>query len=119
MKIIPPEEAQGRIREVYKARLPKGASRFREFIGVLTQEPTVLEWMTSLTLNKESPYGVTGIDRVLVETLALTVSVLNRCDPCVAVHAGLLRRLTGGPALVEQIEAGYTQAEVPPVTLAA
>ena len=112
-------EAQGRVREVYRAHLPKGASRFRESTGVLTQEAPVLEWLTSLTFNKEAPYGVTGIDRVLVETLALAVAVLNQCHTCVAVHGARLRQLTGDRDLTDQVTADYTRAQVDRRTRAA
>ncbi len=119
VEIIQPEQAEGDVLRAYKRFLPKGASRFREAMGVLTQEPQVLEWFASLCLETEGAYGVTGIDARLVETLALTISVLNECHTCIAVHGTQLRQMSGSNTLTDQIKSDYATAEVDPKTRAA
>ena len=119
VEIIPPEEAEGEVLQAYQRYLPRGASRFREMMGVLTQEPQVLRWFASLTFETRGAYGVTGIDARLVETLALTISVLNECHTCIAVHGTQLRQFTGSATLTEQITRDYAAADVDARTRAA
>ena len=119
VEIIPPERAEGEVLQAYQRYLPKGASRFREMMGVLTQEPQVLRWFASLTFGTQGAYGVTGIDVRLVETLALTISVLNECHTCIAVHGTQLRQMSGSSTLTDQIKSGYATAEVDARTRAA
>ena len=119
VEIIPPERAEGEVLQAYQRYLPKGASRFREMMGVLTQEPQVLRWFASLTFGTQGAYGVTGIDARLVETLALTISVLNECHTCIAVHGTQLRQMSGSSTLTDQITSDYATAEVDARTRAA
>ena len=119
VEIIPPERAEGEVLQAYQRYLPKGAARFREMMGVLTQEPQVLRWFASLTFGTQGAYGVTGIDARLVETLALTISVLNECHTCIAVHGTQLRQMSGSSTLTAQITSDYASAEVDARTRAA
>ena len=118
IKIIGPEEAQGELNEVYAALKARGGTVFREFLGVYTQEPEILRWLT-LGLKPGAGYGVTGIDRLLVELIATTVSVINDCHNCIAVHGQQLRHSLKDDALADQVLQDYTVAGLEPEVKAA
>ena len=114
-KIIGPEEAEGLLEAVYGQLKARGITAFPEFVGVYTQEPQILRWLV-LDLAPGSGYGVTGIDRTLVELIAYTVSFVNRCENCMAVHAGQVRRLLEDDALADQVLTDYTTSPLDPTT---
>ena len=63
VKIVPPEEAEGELKEQYEKLQQVGVSRFVEVVGVFTHHPKVL-W----NLVSSSPpaiYNLDGVDPVL------------------------------------------------------
>ena len=118
-KIVGPEEAQGELQEVYAGLKARNVDGFPEFVGVYTQEPTILRWLTDTFARPNANYGVTGIDRQLVELIVVAVSAANRCHNCMVLHAQQLQHLTGDKALVDQVMEDYTRAPLDPKTMAA
>ncbi len=117
-KIIGPEEAQGKLKEVYDHLKARGIDGLAEATSVYTQEPEIFQWLT-LGLKPGAGYGVTAIDRRLVELIAVTVSVINECHNCVVVHGRLLRQILKDNALADQIMEDYTGASLDSRTRAA
>ena len=114
--IIGPEEAQGELRELYDALEARGVTLTAEFLGVYTQEPGILRWLTA---GIKPGYGATAIDTTLTQMIATVVSVVNGCGNCRAVHGALMRRMLHDDALADQIIADYTQAPLEPAVRAA
>ena len=108
-KIIGPGEAQGRLKEVYDHLKARGIDGLAEATSVYTQEPEIFQWLT-LGLRPGTGYGVTAIDRRLVELIAVIVSVINECHNCVVVHGRLLRQILKDDVLAAQIIEDYTRA---------
>lgn len=108
-KIIGPREAQGKLKEVYDQLKARGIDGMAEATSVYTQEPEIFQWLT-LGLRPGAGYGVTAIDRRLVELIAVTVSVINECHNCVAVHGRQLRQILKDDALADQVIEDYTRA---------
>ena len=114
--IIGPEEAQGELKELYDALQARGITLTAEFLGVYTQEPGILRWLTA---GLKPGYGATGIDTTLTQMIATVVSVENGCGNCTAIHGGLMRRMLGDDALADQIMDDYSQAPLEPAVRAA
>lgn len=58
--------------------------------------------------------GESGLSKAQREMIAVVVSAQNRCHYCVVSHSAALRKLTGDPALVDQLATNYRYAEVEP-----
>ena len=114
--IIGPEEAQGELRELYDALEARGITLTAEFLGVYTQEPGILRWLTA---GLKPGYGATAIDTTLTQMIATVVSVVNECGNCRIVHGTLMRRMLDNDALADQIMEDYTQASLQPAVRAA
>ena len=56
--------------------------------------------------------GDSGLTKAQREMIAVVVSATNRCHYCLVSHSAALRKLTGEPALVEQLATGYKYARV-------
>lgn len=56
--------------------------------------------------------GASGLSKVQREMIAVVVSAQNRCHYCVVSHSAALRKLTGDPALVDQLATNYRYAPV-------
>ena len=108
-KIIGSEEAQGKLKEVYDQLKARGIDGMAEAASVYTQEPEIFQWLT-LGLKPGAGYGVTAIDRRLVELIAVIVSVINECHNCVVVHGRQLRHILKDDALTDRILDDYTKA---------
>ncbi len=57
--------------------------------------------------------GGSGLTKAEREMIAVVVSVANECVYCIAAHSAVLRKLTGDPALVDQIAADHRAADLP------
>ena len=114
--IIGPEEAQGELKELYDALEARGITLTAEFLGVYTQEPGILRWLTA---GLKPGYGATAIDTTLTQMIATVVSVVNECGNCRVVHGTLMRRMLDDDALADQILEDYTQAPLEPAVRAA
>jgi len=58
--------------------------------------------------------GESGLTKAQREMIAVVVSAQNRCHYCVVSHSAALRKLTGDPALVDQLATNYRYAPVTP-----
>lgn len=62
--------------------------------------------------------GPSGLSKLEREMIAVTVSAANRCYYCLVAHGQAVRRLSGDPALGEQLVMNYRAADLDPRTRA-
>ena len=58
--------------------------------------------------------GESGLTTAQREMIAVVVSTTNRCHYCIVSHSAALRKLTGDPILVEQLQTNHAYAQVEP-----
>ncbi len=58
--------------------------------------------------------GESGLTKAQREMIAVVVSTANRCHYCIVSHSAALRKLTGDPILVEQLQTNHAYAKVEP-----
>ena len=58
--------------------------------------------------------GESGLTKAQREMIAVVVSTANRCHYCIVSHTAALRKLTGDPLLVEQLQTNHAYADVEP-----
>src|SRR5205814_2372989 len=58
--------------------------------------------------------GESGLSKTQREMIAVVVSTTNRCHYCIVSHSAALRKLTGHPLLVEQLQTNHAYAAVEP-----
>jgi uncharacterized peroxidase-related enzyme len=56
--------------------------------------------------------GESGLTKAQREMIAVVVSTTNRCHYCIVSHSAALRKLTGDPLLVEQLQTNHAYAAV-------
>jgi len=56
--------------------------------------------------------GASALTKAEREMIAVVVSVANECSYCIAAHSAALRKLTGDPALADQIAADHNAATI-------
>jgi uncharacterized peroxidase-related enzyme len=56
--------------------------------------------------------GESGLTKSQREMIAVVVSTANRCHYCIVSHSAALRKLTGDPLLVEQLQTNHAYAGV-------
>jgi uncharacterized peroxidase-related enzyme len=56
--------------------------------------------------------GESGLSKAQREMIAVVVSTANRCHYCIVSHSAALRKLTGDPILVEQLQTNQAYADV-------
>lgn len=118
-RIIGQDEAEGELKDIYERMKARGAIVQAEAVTVYTQEPGLFQWLNQGLQLPGSGYGVTAIDRTLVNLIVVAVSSINRCGNCVASHSPVLRQLLKNDALVDQVAEDYTKADLDPRTMAA
>jgi uncharacterized peroxidase-related enzyme len=58
--------------------------------------------------------GESGLTKAQREMIAVVVSTANRCHYCIVSHSAALRKLTGDPLLVEQLQTNHAYAHLDP-----
>jgi len=56
--------------------------------------------------------GESGLTKPQREMIAVVVSTTNRCHYCIVSHSAALRKLTGDPVLVEQLQTNHAYARI-------
>jgi uncharacterized peroxidase-related enzyme len=56
--------------------------------------------------------GDSGLTKAQREMIAVVVSTTNRCHYCIVSHSAALRKLTGDPLLVEQVQTNHAYARL-------
>src|SRR5437867_1044564 len=56
--------------------------------------------------------GDSGLTKAQREMIAVVVSTINRCHYCIVSHSAALRKLTGDPLLVEQLQKNHAFASM-------
>ena len=102
IKVIPPEEAEGKLKSVYdRVRTP--GKRVDNILQVHSLRPHTLEGHMTLYKNVLHHSG-NSLSKWFLETIGVYVSLLNQCNYCVDHHyAGLHRLLTDEPGKAEKI----------------
>ena len=118
-RIIGQDEAEGDLKDIYERMKARGAMVQAEALTVYTQEPGLFQWLDQGLHLPGSGYGVTAIDRTLVNLIVVAVSSINQCGNCVASHSPVLKQLLKNDALVDQVAEDYTKADLDPRTMAA
>ena len=118
-KIIGQDEAEGELKGIYEQMVARGAIVQAEALTVYTQEPNLFRWLNDGLHLPGSGYGVTAIDRTLVNLIVTAVSSINQCGNCVVTHSQVLRQLTKDDRLVDQVIEDYTKADLDSRTMAA
>ena len=107
-KIIGQDEADGDLKGIYEQMKAKSAIVQAEAVTVYTQEPNLFRWLSEGLQLPGSGYGVTAIDRTLVNLIVVAVSAINECGNCVTAHTQVLRQLVKDDSLVDQVIEDYT-----------
>ena len=118
-KIIGQDEADGDLKGIYEQMKAKSAIVQAEAVAVYTQEPNLFRWLSEGLQLPGSGYGVTAIDRMLVNLIVVAVSAINECGNCVTAHTQVLRQLVKDDSLVDQVIEDYTGAGLDSKTMAA
>ena len=118
-KIIGQDEADGDLKGIYEQMKAKSAIVQAEAVTVYTQEPNLFRWLSEGLQLPGSGYGVTAIDRMLVNLIVVAVSAINECGNCVTAHTQVLRQLVKDDSLVDQVIEDYTGADLDSKTMAA
>jgi len=111
---VPPEEAEGELREVYRAI---GAARggVVDIHQVQSLNPRALR--AHLDLYKTVMFQHGALSRIQRERIAVVVSAANSCDYCVAHHGEALRQVGDDPALVTALGRGELPPDLPAADL--
>lgn len=76
IRVIPPAEAEGPLREEYEAALRR-AGRVWNVVSLMSQNPAAMK--TSMAFYLALMYGPSPLSRAQREMLAVVVSAANRC----------------------------------------
>ena len=91
VRLIPEEEATGRVREVYEdIKRTKQIDRVPDFWRALAGSPDLLEQVWT---ELKRVMGLGRLDPLVKEMVALAVSVTNGCAYCINSHTAAVRRL--------------------------
>jgi uncharacterized peroxidase-related enzyme len=109
LEVPPDESVPTEVRELWAAPLEK-LGFVPNVLRVLALRPDhLLGWSAYFD---ELMRGESGVTKVQREMIAVVVSAQNRCHYCVVSHSAALRKLTGDPALVDQLATNYRYAPV-------
>lgn len=76
IKVIPPEEATGRLKAEYEAALRR-AGRIWNIVGIMSQNPRAMK--ASMDFYRTLMFGPSPLSRAQREMLAVVVSATNHC----------------------------------------
>ena len=111
VRTIPPEEAEGELREIYRA-IGGVRGGIADIHQVQSLNPRALQ--AHLELYKAIVFQRSTLSRVQRERIAVAVSAANQCAYCVAHHGESLRQLGEPIDRVARLSRGETPAELAP-----
>lgn len=109
IRVIPPSEAEGRLKEEY-ARAASERGAIAHMHSVTSLHPGALD--AHLTLYGEIHFGEGPLSRRERELVATVVSRENHCAYCVAHHADAFGRHANEPGLQALVATDYTKARL-------
>ncbi|MGD9585063.1 MAG: peroxidase-related enzyme [Lysobacterales bacterium] len=111
IKEIPPEQAEGKLGEVY-AELQKKRGKVANILQVHSLRPDALT--AHLNLYMDLLFAPGGLSRRQREMIAVVVSRGNNCDYCVSHHAEALARYLSDPEALRLISSDYRRHALAP-----
>ncbi len=115
IQVIPPEEAEGLLREIYETTRKK-RGKIAEIHKIHSLHPESLTAHMDLYLTLL--YGRSPLSRREREWIGVVVSLVNRCAYCVAHHTDALRRYEKRETVIQQLhQMAWDNLEEPLATL--
>jgi uncharacterized peroxidase-related enzyme len=111
LRVPPEEEAPAAAKELFD-RSQEKLGFVANVLRVYALRPRHLELWNAFY--DDLMRGESGLSKAQREMIAVVVSTANRCHYCMVSHAAYLRKLTGNPALVEQLRTNYRYADLEP-----
>ena len=109
---VPPEdEVPAEVKELWAKPLEK-LGFVPNVLRVYALRPRHLQLWNQFY--EELMRGESGLTKAQREMIAVVVSATNRCHYCIVSHTAALRKLTGDPILVEQLQTNHAYARVEP-----
>ena len=111
VRTIPPEEAEGELREIYRA-IGGVRGGIADIHQVQSLNPRALQ--AHLEIYKAIVFQRSTLSRVQRERIAVAVSAANQCAYCVAHHGESLRQLGESADRIAGLSRGKTPADLAP-----
>ncbi len=111
IRVIDEDEAEGKLFTVYD-NIQRTRGRVSNVLRIQSLDPKGLE--AHLGLYMAHIYRPGGLGRLEREFIAVVVSVANGCDYCVVHHSEALGKYAKDAALVKQVCADFTKADLEP-----
>lgn len=110
IKTIAPEEAEGDLKEVYRA-IGSARGGIADVHRVQSMNPRALR--AHIELYKAVVFARSSLSRIARERIAVVVSAANRCAYCVAHHSEALGQLRDDSRVIEAIGQGEIPGDLP------
>ncbi len=111
LHLPPDDEAPDEVKELWAKPLEKLGFVPNVLRAYAVRPRHLLLWNE---LYDELMRGESGLTKAQREMIAVVVSTANRCHYCIVSHSAALRKLTGDPILVEQLQTNQAYANVEP-----
>ena len=111
LQLPPPDEAPDDVKELWAKPLEKLGFVPNVLRAYSIRPGHLLLWNA---FYDELLRGDSGLTKAQREMIAVVVSTANRCHYCIVSHSAALRKLTGDPLLVEQLQTNHAYAAVEP-----
>lgn len=108
--VVPPEAAQGDLREVYR-ELEQKRGKVANILQVHSLRPTAMRAHVDLYMDLMFASG--GLSRRQREMIAVVVSRENRCEYCVTHHLEALSRHVDDATVLDAVSTDYRTVDLP------
>lgn len=109
IKTISPEEAEGRLRDIYDELIQK-RGKIAEVHKVQSLRPESI--VKHMDLYMEIMYSKSELSRAQREMMAVVTSKTNNCKYCIAHHASALQQYWKDEKKVERLKQNYSELEM-------
>lgn len=109
IQIIQPEEADGRLQEIYK-EIEKQRGQVAEVLKIQSLRPESI--VKHMDLYLEIMFSKSELSREQREMIAVVVSVANNCTYCAIHHSSALNHYWKDDKKIEQLKADYREVEL-------
>ncbi len=110
IQIIQPEEANGRLQEVYK-EIEKQRGQVAEVLKIQSLRPESI--VQHMDLYLEIMFSRSELSRAQREMIAVVVSVANNCTYCAIHHSSALNHYWKDDSKIELLKTDYRELELP------
>jgi len=115
IKIIQPEEATGRLKEIYN-QLKHQRGQIAEVHKIQSLRPESI--VKHIDLYMEIMFTKSELSRALREMIAVVVSITNNCHYCAAHHGSALNHYWKNDEKLQQLKTNYLKADLTTAELA-